>query len=168
MYAIVAIAGVLAIGAAQMALSILTTEGSFAVSKLTQQQRSLTLQKQVLYDDVTGLSSPQFLAANAAALGMVVGEPPAYLRLSDGALLGTGAASTWQSSVDPATRGSVPNALIAKTPLVTDPAGTAGSAQTAEGATTDAATTDAGGAAPPADPATPPALTDGLPSPSTH
>lgn len=162
-YALVAIAGVLAIGAAQMTLSILTTEDSFAMAKLTDQQRSLTLQKQVLYDDVAGLSSPQNLASKASALGMVVGEPPAYMRLSDGALLGSGAASSWISSVDPATRGSVPNALLDKNPLGTASAGTAG-AQPADGAATDAAT----GATPPADPATPPALTDGLPSPSTH
>lgn len=172
-YALVAIAGVLAIGAAQMTLSIMTTESTFAVSKLTQQQRALTLQKQVLYDEVSGLSSPQYLAANASALGMVVGAPPAYLRLSDGALLGDGAPSSWVSSVDVGTRGSVPNALIANTPLVTDPSATSGAnatgadATSADGAKTDAAT---GGTAtpPPADPATPPALTDGLPSPSTH
>ncbi|MDL9981410.1 hypothetical protein [Microbacterium candidum] len=173
-YAMVAIAGVLAIGAAQMTLSILTTESTFAVSKLTQQQRTLTLQKQVLYDEVTGLSSPQFLAANASALGMVVGQPPSYLRLSDGALLGNAAPSTWVSSVDVRDRGSVPNALIANTPLVTDPALTAGdrTAPPATDATTGAGTTDGAtgtdATPPPANPATPPALTDGLPSPSTH
>lgn len=173
-YALAAIAGVLAIGAAQMTLSIMTTESTFAVSKLTQQQRALTLQKQVLYDEVSGLSSPQYLAANASALGMVVGAPPAYLRLSDGALLGDGAPSTWVSSVDVGARGSVPNALIANTPLVTDPAATSGAdtttggdATSADGAKTDA-TTGGAGTPPPADPATPPALTDGLPSPSTH
>ena len=39
----------------------------------------------MLYDDVAGLSSPQYLAANASALGMVINESPNYLRLSDGA-----------------------------------------------------------------------------------
>jgi len=166
-YALVAIAGVLAIGAAQMTLSIMTTQSSFALSQLTQQQRALTLQKQVLYDDVAGLSSPQYLAANASALGMIVAESPSYLRLSDGAVLGTGAPAIGASSVDVSARGSVPNALIAKTPLVTDPAATVGGDDTAA---TPAAGADGttGTAATPPDPATPPPLTDGLPSPSTH
>ena len=81
----------------------------------------LTYQKQMLYDDVAGLSSPQYLAANAAALGMVIDESPNYLRLSDGALLGAGEASLGGSSVDAIGRGVVANALITDTPLVTDP-----------------------------------------------
>jgi hypothetical protein len=167
-YALVAIAGVLAIGAAQMTLSILTTQSTFEISRLTQQQRTLTLQKQVLYDDVAGLSSPQYLAANASALGMIVAESPSYLRLSDGAVLGTGTPATGASSVDVTGRGSVPNELIAKTPLVTDPTATVGDTQGASATPAPGATggTAGGGAAP--DPATPPALTDGLPSPSTH
>jgi len=167
-YALVAIAGVLAIGAAQMTLSIMTTQSSFALSQLTQQQRTLTLQKQVLYDDVAGLSSPQYLAANASALGMIVAESPSYLRLSDGAVLGTGAPATGASSVDVAAHGSVPNSLIAKTPLVTDPAATVGSGDTPAATPTPGADgTTATGATQP-DPATPPPLNDGLPSPSTH
>ncbi|GAA4354025.1 hypothetical protein [Microbacterium rhizosphaerae] len=166
-YALVAIAGVLAIGAAQMTLSIMTTQSSFALSQLTQQQRTLTLQKQVLYDDVAGLSSPQYLAANASALGMIVAESPSYLRLSDGAVLGTGAPATGASSVDVTSRGSVPNALIAKTPLVTDPAATVGGDTSAATPASGADGTTATGATQP-DPATPPPLTDGLPSPSTH
>jgi hypothetical protein len=173
-YALVAIAGVLAIGAAQMTLSIMTTQSAFALSQLTQQQRTLTLQKQVLYDDVAGLSSPQYLAANASALGMIVAESPSYLRLSDGAVLGTGTPAIGTSSVDVTAHGSVPNALIAKTPLVTDPSATVEAADTpaatpttgADG-TTAAGAAGATGATQP-DPATPPPLTDGLPSPSTH
>ena len=85
------------------------------------QQRELTWQKQILYDDVAGLSSPQYLAANASALGMVIDESPSYLRLSDGALLGAGQAALGASSVDAIGRGAVPNALITDTPLVTGP-----------------------------------------------
>ena len=89
-YGVVALAGALTIGAAQMALSILTTQSSYELSTLSQEARELTWQKQILYDDVAGLSSPQYLAANASALGMVIDESPSYLRLSDGALLGRG------------------------------------------------------------------------------
>ena len=157
-YGIVALAGALTIGTAQMALSILTTQSSYELSTLTQEARQLTWQKQILYDDVAGLSSPQYLAANASALGMVIAESPSYLRLSDGALLGAGQAALGGSSVDAIGRAAVPNALITETPLVTAPKATI------EGAPvrTDVAAADGGVAN------TPPPLADGLPTPSTH
>jgi hypothetical protein len=157
-YGVVALAGALTIGAAQMALSILTTQSSYELSTLTQEARQLTWQKQILYDDVAGLSSPQYLAANASALGMVIAESPSYLRLSDGALLGAGQAALGASSVDAIGRAAVPNALITDTPLVTAPKATI------EGAPveTDVAVADGGVAN------TPPPIADGLPTPSTH
>ena len=157
-YGIVALTGALTIGAAQMALSILTTQSSYELSTLTQEARQLTWQKQILYDDVAGLSSPQYLAANASALGMVIAESPSYLRLSDGALLGAGQAALGASSVDAIGRAAVPNALITETPLVTAPKATI------EGAPveTDVAVADGGVAN------TPPPIADGLPTPSTH
>jgi len=162
-YGIIALTGALLIGGTQMALSILTTQGSYELSALTQQQREQTWKKQILYDDVAGLSSPQYLAANASALGMVIAESPSYLRLSDGAVLGPGSAALGASSVDALGRAAVPNDLIAETPLVTAPDATI------EGAPVETV-------APPADGTgiedgvanTPPALTDGLPTPSTH
>jgi hypothetical protein len=161
-YGVVALAGALTIGAAQMALSILTTQSSYELSTLTQEARELTWQKQILYDDVAGLSSPQYLAANASALGMVINESPSYLRLSDGALLGTGQMSLGASSVDAINRATVPNALIAETPLVTAPDATI------EGApvVTELMGTEIIG--PDGVANTPPPLTDGLPTPATH
>ena len=157
-YGVVALVGALTIGAAQMALSILTTQSSYELSTLSQEARQLTWQKQILYDDVAGLSSPQYLAANASALGMVIEESPSYLRLSDGALLGAGQAALGASSVDAIGRSTVPNALITDTPLVTAPDATIeGAPVEAEAAVID------GGVA-----NTPPPITDGLPTPSTH
>ena len=104
-----------------MALSVLTTQGSYQIADLTSQQRQLDWEKQMLYDDVAGLSSPQYLAANASALGMVINESPSYLRLSDGAILGASQVAVGASSVDAIGRGAVANALITDTPLVTDP-----------------------------------------------
>jgi hypothetical protein len=155
-YGVVALVGALTIGAAQMALSILTTQSSYELSTLTQEARQLTWQKQILYDDVAGLSSPQYLAANASALGMVIAESPSYLRLSDGALLGAGQAALGATSVDAIGRAAVPNALITDTPLVTAPKATI------EGAPVQTAVADGGVAN------TPPPITDGLPTPSTH
>ena len=159
LYAIVALGGAITIGAAQMWLSVLTTQGSYELSDLRSTQRELGWQSQMLYDDVAGLSSPQYLAANAAALGMVIDKSPNYLRLSDGTLLGSGEISFGSSSVDAIGRETVANALITDTPLVTAPDATI------EGKPVDAlgAWTEDGGVA-----NTPPPLTDGLPTPSTH
>jgi hypothetical protein len=141
-----------------MALSILTTQSSYELSTLTQEARQLIWQKQILHDDVAGLSSPQYLAANASALGMVIEESPSYLRLSDGALLGAGQAALGASTVDAIGRATVPNALITDTPLVTAPDATI------EGAPVETAVVGADGGVT----NTPPPITDGLPTPSTH
>ncbi|KAA9143459.1 hypothetical protein F6B41_00105 [Microbacterium lushaniae] len=159
-YGVIAVAGAVAIALAQMGLSILTTQGTYEVAALTQQQRDLTYDKQILYDDVAGLGSPQYLAANAAALGMVINESPSYLRLSDGAIIGTGHAAADASAVDAINRGAVPNALIADTPLVTAPDATIKGVPLVP----DAATEATGGTGS----TTPPPITDGLPTPATR
>jgi hypothetical protein len=158
LYGVVAVLGAFLIAGAQMALSIMTTQSSYELSTLTQEARQLTWQKQILYDDVAGLSSPQYLAANASALGMVIEESPSYLRLSDGALLGAGQAALGASSVDAIGRASVPNALITDTPLVTAPDATI------EGAPVEADVVGMDGGVT----NTPPPITDGLPTPTTH
>lgn len=154
-YGVIAVAGAVSIALAQMVLSILTTQGSFELADLTQQQRSLGYEKQMLADDVAGLGSPQYLAANAAALGMVVADAPSYLRLSDGAIIGSSQAASGTSSIDAIGRGAVGNALITDTPLVTAPDATIQGAPMAE----DPAQTGS---------ATPQPITDGLPTPATR
>ena len=156
-YGVVAVMGAFLIAAAQMSLSIMTTQGTYEIAALTKEQRDLTYEKQILYDDVAGLSSPQYLAANAAALGMVINEAPSYLRLSDGAILGPSEVAMGSSSVDAIGRGAVANALITDTPLVTVPDATI------DGVPVDVGETPAGGVG-----STPPPLTDGLPTPSTR
>ena len=157
LYGVIAVLGAFVIAGAQMALSIMTTQGTYEIAALTSQQRDLTYEKQILYDDVAGLSSPQYLAANAAALGMVINEAPSYLRLSDGAILGPSEVAMGASSVDAIGRGAVPNALITDTPLVTVP-----------DATMDGVPVDTAGPGDAGVGNTPPPITDGLPTPSTH
>ncbi len=149
-YALVALGGALAIGAAQIALSLATTQDSFTLASLSSQQRELNLKTHALQEELTGLSSPQVLANNAAGLGMVVAGSPSYLRLSDGAVFGTGAGADWTSTVNPEGVGAVSNSLIVEPPPPPPPA------ETDEG-TTEAPTQDL-----------PPSITDGLPSPATH
>lgn len=155
-YALTAVIGAVAIGAAQLGLSIATTQTTYEVRDLTQQQRALTIEGQSLFDEVAGLTSPQYLAANASSLGMIVGGSPSYLRLSDGALIGTPELSNL-TTVNPNGNSVVKNALISDTPLVTEPD------KTIDGKTAP----EKSEIQPPA-PALPPALNDGLPTPETH
>lgn len=154
LYGIIAVGGALAIAAAQMGLSILTTQGSYEVAALTTQQRQLDWDRQMLADQVAGLSSPQYLAANASALGMVVGQMPNHLRLSDGAIAGTGEGAAGRSAVNALSRAAVGNALVSGVPLVTD-----SSASLATGTAVDEALQNI---------TTPLPITDGLPTPATH
>ncbi|MBN9215952.1 MAG: hypothetical protein ABS62_05210 [Microbacterium sp. SCN 70-200] len=159
LYGIVAVAGAVLIGAAQMGLSILTTQSSYELAQLTSQQRSLDYQKRMLTDSIAGLSSPQYLAANASALGMVTGQTPTYLRLSDSAIIGTAAGSNGASAVNALSQAAVANALVAGVPLASDPSASLGAgASVADEAIAEAA----------ASPATPPVIADGLPTPDTH
>jgi len=158
LYGIIAVAGAVLIGAAQMGLSILTTQSSYQLADLTSQQRTLDYQKQMLTDSIAGLSSPQYLAANASALGMVTGQAPTYLRLSDAAIIGTAAGTGGASSVNALSQAAVANALVAGVPLVADPsASLAGGKSAADEAIAASADTS-----------TPPAIADGLPTPATH
>lgn len=128
-FAIIALAGAALIGIAQMALSIATTQDSFVVAELTQQQRELTWQAQAIEESIAGASSPQVLASNADSLGMVVGGSPSYLRLSDGALIGMGTAAGWNSTVNPNGWSAVPNALVSDTPPVAEATAPTGDVQ---------------------------------------
>ncbi len=154
-FGIIAVAGALAIAGVQMGLSIVTTQDAFEVKNLTAQQRDVNYQKNILEDEVAGLSSPQFLAANAAALGLVAGGEPSYIRLSDGATLGPKTGASEASSIEALSRAAVSNALVAGVPLVTDP-----EASLDTGVSIDKKLL--------ADTPTPPSITDGLPTPATH
>jgi hypothetical protein len=154
-YALTALAGALLIAGAQIALTLATTHDSFVLAELNTQQRSLTLEAQALEEQLAGVSSPQSLATQANALGMVVAGTASYLRLSDGAVAGSGVGAGWISTVDPNGAGAVANSLL--------------DARTAAAATQSAAT-DEEPETTQADPASqlPPTLTEGLPTPSTH
>ncbi|MEV5042923.1 hypothetical protein [Microbacterium sp. LMI1x-1-1.1] len=154
-FGVIAVVGALAIAGVQMGLSIVTTQGAFEVKDLTSQQRDANYQKQILEDEVAGLSSPQYLAANASALGLVAGGEPSYIRLSDGKTLGPTKGASDTSSVQALSRAAVSNALVAGVPLVTDP-----EASLDSGASLDKELL--------ANTPTPPSITDGLPTPATH
>ena len=165
-YAMTALIGAVLIGAAQMGLSLATTATTYEIRELQTQQRDLTVQSQLLSEELAGLSSPQYLAANAASVGMVIGASPTYLRLSDGAVIGTGEVAG-KSTVDVLRTPAVSNALIANTPLATAPGSTIGGAipvaapsETADNLSATAPVVET--------PQLPPVISDGIPTPETR
>ena len=116
-YAIIAVGGRRVIIVAQMLLSIAVTQGAYEVDAFQIAQAKLARQEQQLREDLDRVQSPQYLAANAEALGMVPNANPVYLRLSDGAVLGEPAAADGGAG---STAPLVPNALIDGVPLVTE------------------------------------------------
>jgi len=109
---------------AQLAMSIGVSNGAYRLNSLQQQQKQLARSYQASSEAADRLSSPQNLAANAEALGMVPNGSPVYLRLSNGQVIGsptpaTGAATAATKPAGTAVRLLVPDSLISGVPLVT-------------------------------------------------
>lgn len=133
-YALVAIAGLFAILAAQLLLSIVVSEGAYEISNLQQVQEELSRDKQVVAEELHVLESPQHLVASAEALGMVGNSSMAYLRLADGAVLGAPVAAHSSGTIQSGPNGAplVPNQLLDGVPITT--VGSVSSAPAAFGA----------------------------------
>lgn len=113
-YALVTVGGLFAILVAQLLLSIVVSDGAYQISTLQQQQRELGRDEQSLTEQLHVLESPQHLAANAEALGMVTNSSMAYLQLSDGKVLGKPLAATASSGIRHGKDGAplIPNELL--------------------------------------------------------
>ncbi|MEN2737338.1 hypothetical protein ABCS02_06050 [Microbacterium sp. X-17] len=168
-YAVTAVSSLLVIVVAQLLLSIGVSQGAYQLSSLQNQQTQLQRSYQAASEDLNRLTSPQNLAANANALGMVSNSNPAYLRLSDGAVLGAPLAATGAAGTVTGGQGNlVPNSQLNGVPLAAAPgvtvtgapAAAAGAAQAGSSASAGAASTT------PAKPSVP--LQGALPTPVTH
>ncbi|MBG6058355.1 hypothetical protein RCH16_002785 [Cryobacterium sp. MP_M5] len=156
-YALSAVAGMATIVIVQLLLSVGISQGAYEVSRLQASQVELGRTAESVTEDLVRISSPQSLAANAEALGMVSNSNPVYLRLSDGAVLGAPASATGSQG---GSASLVPNALLAGVPLVTQlPQGTGQGAGVGGAAAEPAAKV--------ADVA-PKAATHGIPTPATR
>ena len=83
------VVGILAVGLlGLLLLNTVLAQDAFQLHALQLQSHVLADQEQALQRDVERLQSPASLAQRATALGMVQGGPPAFLRLSDGKVLG--------------------------------------------------------------------------------
>ncbi len=111
--ALLSVAIVLTILAAQLGLSIAISQGAYEARALEIEQRDLSRVERVLAQNVDKLASPQNLAVNAAGLGMVQNAHPAALRLSDGAILGS-----LESTTSEVRSNLVPNSTLESMPVV--------------------------------------------------
>ncbi|HEV7183643.1 MAG: hypothetical protein ACHP7F_10305 [Actinomycetales bacterium] len=160
-YAILAIGMLLGIVVAQLMLSIAVSQGAFQLNTLQSKQTQLQRSYQAASEDLNRLTSPQNLAANANALGMVSNSNPAYLRLSDGAILGAALPANGAAGTVTGGQGNlVPNSLLDGVPLVTAPK--------AKTAATQAGSSASPGAAVKATPSPTVPLDGALPTPVTH
>ena len=111
--ALLAVGIVIGIFATQLGLSIAVSQGAYEARALELEQRDLQRVERVLSQNVDKLASPQNLADNAAALGMVQNSNPATIRLSDNVVLGDLAQRTSQVQAN-----LVPNATLENLPVV--------------------------------------------------
>lgn len=87
-YIVVTLAGIFAILGAQLMLSIALSGGAYEIAGLKAEVRNSSQQLQLVAEDINALTSPDSLATLATSIGMVADSSPAYLRLSDGVVLG--------------------------------------------------------------------------------
>lgn len=119
-------------------------QASFYATRLQQQANDLTARQQALDMDLEQLRAPQRLAEAAKGLGMVAPGVPAFVRLSDGTVVGT---PTPASPEDAVRIDSLPPGLppeLQRKPIIVrvpapDPAAT-GPAITGPGTTTPSTT----------------------------
>ncbi len=133
-YALSAVAGMATIVVIQLLLSVGISQGAYEVSRLEASQVELGRTAESVTEDLVRISSPQSLAANAEALGMVSNSNPVYLRLSDGAVLGAPASASGSQG---GAASLVPNALLAGVPLVTQLPQGSGQGASVGGSTAD-------------------------------
>lgn len=137
LYAGVVVGSLGALMAGQLMLSIAVSDGAYTIDRLQTAQKVQARSVQQLTEDLGRRSSPQNLARNAEALGMVQNASPVWLRMSDGAVLGSPAAAA--AGAGALAGGSlVANELLADVPLVTQSATPASGGDVAAGPGTGA------------------------------
>lgn len=146
---IIATAAVIVVIIMQLLMSVALADGAYETERLqtaqVQVQRDLTS----VSGDLVRVQSPQYLANNATALGMISNANVVYLRLSDGAVFGVPTPADGRTLAG----SNVANSLLKGVPLVTEskaaPAGVgsadAGAAQTGRTQGTQGTPTTAAG-----------------------
>lgn len=145
-YAMIAVGGVFAVFLSQLMLSIALSNGAYEISGLLNDQRDLGRVQGALTEQLELAASTQNLAANAQNLGMVGTTAPAFLRLSDGQVVGAAVAA----SASETAKSLITNSLLSGVSLIenpSDPAVIAAAEAAAAAAAAIAATGTESGAA---------------------
>ena len=74
-------------------------QAAFTATTMEQQAATLNAREQTLRMELDALRDPQRVALKAQQMGMVIPAAPAFLRLTDGEVLGTPAAATRENSL---------------------------------------------------------------------
>lgn len=167
-YALVAFATVGGIIGAQLVLSVILSGGAYEIAGLQSKARELARTVQARTQDLDRLNSPQNLASNAEALGMVANNTPVYLRLSDGATLGEPVQASADAGVIAGADAMVSNSLLAGVPLVTDLEAEKARTEQLQSASTHSNNSSQSGTSSRTGAAPISPLTDGLPGVSTR
>jgi len=159
--ALITIGGIGVILLVQLLLSIVIADGAYQISGLQSAKHDAVLQQHALSEQLDLLASPQHLAANAEALGMVASGNAVYLDAKTGAVTGNSSApgGSMLGSGD-----QVGNVLLAGTSLVTPSTTGSGTTTTTDSSGDSQAPTDTGTGGAGQNPQTPGLL----PSPTTH
>jgi hypothetical protein len=135
-------------------LNTAMAKGSYTMRDLQQRSDQLADTQDSLRQTLDGLSGPGPLAQRARALGMVPAATPAFLRLSDGKVLGVARKAKDDSTFSVVTE---PKAPTRSTPVAKVPPAAAGvtgtTSATTKKSTTKPATTTSNTKGPTADPA---------------
>lgn len=168
LYAVVTVASLFVILAAQLLLSIVVTQGSYQIDSLQDQQKLLNRTEQNLLESLALQSSPQNLATRAAGYGMVPNATPYSLDVADGSVF------RLPGSADPTGCGGkcglVGNTLLATTPLAGTEAAAAAEGTATGGATARPAASGTSATSPSVTlvPAAPEASNNTIPAPVTR
>lgn len=89
-YVIGTLAGIFAVLMGQLGLSIALGSGAYEIRDLERQLAERNRDLSIVSEEIGAMQDPQTLAQLAVTLGMVDNADPAYLRLSDSQVLGSG------------------------------------------------------------------------------
>ena len=115
-YAVVAVAALGILLLAQLGISMVLSQGAYTLNSLSTEQTNLSRTQQSLSEELRVLDSPQNLARNAQALGMIANATPVYLDPRTGRVYGTPTPAVADQATA-STENQVPNSLLADVPL---------------------------------------------------
>lgn len=112
-HAVILIIMILSIISSQILLSVATASGAYEIAELKTIVNEVSRKAQSMKQKNDTLASPQFVAMKAEQLGMVANNTPAFLRLSDGAVLGQATPASPDAKITMG--GSVGNSVLERT-----------------------------------------------------